>query len=444
MTERAFELPDVGEGLAEGEIVRWLVEPGDAVSEDQPVVAVETDKAVVEVPSPVNGTVGEIHAEPGDVVPVGEVIVTFEGDDADGETGTVEADAGREAGAGAADAPGTDESAAAGSEPATVPDDAARTHGVATTGAPTMSSEPAERDLTLATPRTRGVAHDLGVDLDAVPTDRAHDGVPLVTAEAVRKYAAAREAAGAAAVGDPDTAAVAEGADERIERVPYRGIRRTIGERMERSKYTAPHVTHQDSVEVSQLVETRALLDDRLGEAVDPTFLPFVVKAVVAALAEYPYLNASLDEENEEILLKNHYDVGVATATEDGLIVPVVDEADRKGLGRLAEEIADLVAAARDRSIAPEALRGGTFTVTNVGAIGGDHGTSIINYPEVAILAVGTVEERPVVVDGDVVARPVMPLSLTVDHRVVDGAVAARFTNRLTEYLHDPRRLLVE
>jgi pyruvate dehydrogenase E2 component (dihydrolipoamide acetyltransferase) len=413
------------------------------VSEDQPVVAVETDKAVVEVPSPVNGTVGEIHAEPGDVVLVGEVIVTFEGDDADGETGTVEADTSRETGAEAADLPETDESAAR-SEPATPSDDPARTGTVATTGAATTSSGAAERDLTLATPRTRGVAHELGVDLDAVPTDRTHDSVPLVTAEAVRECAAAREPAGAAAGGDPDTAAVDEGTDERVERVPYRGVRQTIGERMERSKYTAPHVTHQDSVEVSQLVETRALLDDHLGEAVDLTFLPLVVKAVVAALAEYPALNASLDEENEEILLKNHYHVGVATATEDGLIVPVVDEADRKGLGRLAEEIADLVAASRDRSIAPEALRGGTFTVTNVGAIGGDHGTSIINYPEVAILAVGTVEERPVVVDGDIVARPVMPLSLTVDHRVVDGAVAARFTNRLTEYLHDPRRLLVE
>ena len=506
MTERAFELPDVGEGLTEGEVVRWLVGPGDTVSEDQPVVEVETDKAVVEVPSPVNGTVGELHADPGDVVPVGEVIVTFETGDAGGETRVVESGTSPEIGAEAADAPEVDESVAArgepagnenavfappnvrrlarelgidlagvegsgpsgrvtagdvraaaeqageageagedaATEPATAPDDAARTESGATTGAATVSSGPAERGLTLATPRTRGVAHELGVDLNAVPTDRTHDGAALVTAEAVREYAAARETAGADADGDPDTATVAEGTDERVERVPYRGVRRTIGERMERSKYTAPQVTHQDSVEVSELVEIRALLDDHLGEAADLTLLPLVVKAVVAALAEHPYLNASLDEENEEILLKNHYDIGVATATDDGLIVPVVDDADRKGIRRLAEEIADLVAAARDRSIAPEALRGGTFTITNIGAIGGDHGTAIINYPEVAILGVGTVEERPVVVDDDVVARPVMPLSLTVDHRVVDGAVAARFTNRIKEYLHDPRRLLVE
>ncbi|MEF8790697.1 MAG: dihydrolipoamide acetyltransferase family protein [Haloarculaceae archaeon] len=519
MTRRSFELPDVGEGLTEGEIVRWLVEPGETVSEDQPVVEVETDKAVVEVPSPVNGTVAELHAEPGDVVPVGEVIVTFEtdgpGEGPEPEGSAPEPEVGTPAGGttGSADTAGTGtggeaetvgetgnggesavfappnvrrlarelgvdvaavagsgpsgrvterdvraaaESVAAEAEEGTSTDQAAASDpgDAATTETATVVGEPAEarRDgPTLATPRTRGVAHELGVDLDAVPAERTYDGAPLVSADAVREYAAAQEEAQAA-----DAEAVAGVADadgierpaadreDRVERVPYRGVRRTIGERMERSKYTAPHVTHHDSVEVSELVETRALLDDRLGDAADLTLLPLILKAVVAALAEYPYLNASLDEEREEILLKRYYNVGVATATDDGLLVPVVDDADRKGIEALAGEIDELVASARDRSIPPEDLRGGTFTVTNVGAIGGDHGTPIINYPEVAILAVGTVEERPVVVDGEVVARPVMPLSLSVDHRVVDGAVAARFTNLLKEYLNDPRRLLLE
>jgi pyruvate dehydrogenase E2 component (dihydrolipoamide acetyltransferase) len=511
VTRRSFELPDVGEGLTEGEIVRWLVEPGETVSEDQPVVEVETDKAVVEVPSPVNGTVEERHAEPGDVVPVGEVIVTFEtdgpgegpepegsapepevGTPAGGTTGSAdtagtgtggEAETVGEAGNGgesAVFAPpnvrrlarelGVDVAAVAGSGPSgrvTERDVRAAAESVAaeadegrstdqaaasdpgdaaTTETATVVGEPAEarRDgPTLATPRTRGVAHELGVDLDAIPAERTYDGEPLVTADAVREYAAAQEEAQAADAEAVAGAADADGIerpaadrDDRIERVPYRGVRRTIGERMERSKYTAPHVTHHDSVDVSELVETRALLDDRLGDAADLTLLPLILKAVVAALAEYPYLNASLDEEREEILLKRYYNVGVATATDDGLLVPVVDDADRKGIEALAGEIDELVASARDRSIPPEDLRGGTFTVTNVGAIGGD--------PEVAILAVGTVEERPVVVDGEVVARPVMPLSLSVDHRVVDGAVAARFTNLLKEYLNDPRRLLLE
>ncbi|WP_299236078.1 dihydrolipoamide acetyltransferase family protein [Natronomonas sp.] len=553
---REFELPDVGEGLTEAEIVRWLVSVGDRVTEDQPVAEVETDKAVVEVPAPVNGTVREIRAEEGEMVPVGTVIVTF---DVDGETAEETADDGREADAETGDAgtdPGPDPAsdsdadaepgseaddgpptdrrtfaapstrrlarelgvdlgavagsgaggritdgdvrAAAGAEgDATADDGSSETDGRETeTGTETGSEEapkpatrriddgegfadaagseghtaaddggavgpdPADRDRTLAAPATRRLADEAGIDVDSVPTDRREDGEALVTpaeidayAEAQKRAQAADAEAIAAETASPtpseSTAEESEGESEAEseggERIPYRGIRRTIGERMERSKYTAPHVTHHDEADVTALVETRSRLRERAAErGSDLSYMPFVIKAVVAGLREYPILNSRLDEEREEIVLEDEYNVGVATATEAGLMVPVVEHADRKGLLEIADEMAELVAKARDRSIEREEMRGGTFSVTNFGAIGGEYATPIINYPETAILGTGSIAEKPRVLDGDVVARKVMTLSLSIDHRVIDGAEAARFTNAVIEYLENPELLLLE
>jgi pyruvate dehydrogenase E2 component (dihydrolipoamide acetyltransferase) len=214
---------------------------------------------------------------------------------------------------------------------------------------------------------------------------------------------------------------------------------------MERSKFTAPHVTHTDTADVSALVDLRAELRAVAAERdVKLTYTPFVMKACTVALREFPSLNAMLDEEAGEIVHRDDYHIGVATATDVGLMVPVVRDVDRKGLRAIAEETNEVVAAARDRTIAREDLQGSTFTVSNVGVIGGEYATPIINYPEVAILALGAIEERPRVVDGEVVARHTLPLSLSIDHRVIDGATAARFTNRLVELLEEPRRLLIE
>jgi pyruvate dehydrogenase E2 component (dihydrolipoamide acetyltransferase) len=562
---REFKLPDVGEGVAEGELLVWHVEPGDRVAEDQVVAEVETDKAVVDVPSPVNGTVRELRAEPGDVVPVGDVIITFDVDGEESADGAAEAAAGessaepaeetadesengqsggrvfappsarrlaRELGVdiGGVDGSGpggriTEADVRAAAESAGEGDDAVDTDvdadegeeagglkpavtriddgedgadagedgagdeddgltsvvtaiddgsadgaaGTATSEtAETAPSEPADRERTLATPATRRVAQELDVDLDSVPTDETRDGEPFVTEAAVREYAEAQQraqAADAAAVaggesgagGGPTTSAetaiepadtlpVATGEDEGEERrEPYRGVRKTIGEAMERSKFTAPHVTHHDTVDVTELVETRERLKPRAEErGVKLTYLPFVLKAVVAALQEHPVLNTSLDEENEEIVYRNYYDIGVATATDAGLMVPVVESVDEKGLLEIAEAVTDLTARARDRSIDLDELRGSTFSVTNFGATGGEYATPIINYPETAILGMGEIKERPMVVDGEVVARHVLTLSLSVDHRVVDGADAARFVNTLKEYLEDPSLLLLE
>jgi pyruvate dehydrogenase E2 component (dihydrolipoamide acetyltransferase) len=513
---REFKLPDVGEGVAEGELVQWLVEVGDTVSEDQPVAEVETDKAVVEVPSPVNGTIRELHWAEGDVVPVGEVLVTFnvEGeDDTEAEAATDDASAEEsEATADESDSGGrvfaaptarrlareldVDIGAVEGSGPggrvtegdvraaaesgdeqaaeaeAAAADDGdedrdlkpatrrrSDTDGAQDGGGGAAAVESADRERTLAAPATRKLAEEEGIDLNAVPATEEREGEAYVTPAAVREYAEAQQAAQQAdaeavqASGADQDAAAESGAGPGAstgERIPYRGVRRTIGKQMERSKFTAPHVTHHDQVDVTGLVEAREKLKPRAEAAgVSLSYMPFILKAVVAALKEFPILNSRLDEEAEEIVVNDEYNVGVATATEAGLLVPVVDNVDQKSMEAVAAEMNDLVARARDRSIAREEMQGGTFTVTNFGAIGGEYATPIINYPETAILGLGAIKKRPWVVEREdgteaVEPRSVMTLSLSIDHRVIDGAEAAQFTNRVKEYLEDPTLLLFE
>ena len=530
---REFTLPDVGEGLTEAEIVSWLVDPGDTVTEDQPVAEVETDKAVVEVPSPVDGTVEELLAEPGEVVPVGTVIVTFavDGEAAGADAGPAEATGAGDAADAAADtadpgsrptdgrtfaspttrrlarelgveigavdgsgpggritdadvraaAEGSDDEgspdadpAPGGVDPATETDEGAKaaTRRIDDDGSfgrrgdegdPPSAAGPsggADRDRTLAAPATRKRAEEAGVDLDAIPTDRTREGEAFVTPAEVDAYAEAQERAQAADAealsadsagggSSPDADASTATADRPTsgadERIPYRGVRRTIGERMERSKYTAPHATHHDEADVTELVDTRNRLEGRAEERGSSlSYLPFLVKAVVAGLEQYPILNSHLDEDNEEIVLRGEYNVGIATATDAGLMVPVLKRAGERSLLEIADEMNDLVERARDRSIAPEEMRGGTFSITNFGAVGGEYATPIVNYPETAILGVGEIKEKPRVVGGDVVPRKVLTLSLSIDHRVVDGADAARFTNTVIEYLESPELLLLE
>jgi pyruvate dehydrogenase E2 component (dihydrolipoamide acetyltransferase) len=489
---REFKLPDVGEGVAEGELVRWLVSEGDAVTEDQPVAEVETDKAQVEVPAPVNGTVRTLHWDEGDIVPVGDLFVTF---DVEGEAPEPEGEESAEAET-ADDAADTDEAASATSEASgrtfappsvrklarelgvdldgvagtgpsgrvtegdvraaaeggeetaeTATESKSATQRVSdeepasTGGAAAGGQEPAGREKTLAAPATRGVARELGVDIDDVPAVEQRDGEAFVTAEAVQAYAEGGQAAqgGAAAGADRE---FAEGGETTQ---PYRGIRRTIGEAMANSKYTAPHVTHHDTAVIDSLVETRSKLKARAeAEDVKLTYMPFVMKAVVAALKEFPILNSELREEDDEIAIKQDYNIGVAVATDAGLMVPVVKHVDQKSMLEISEDMNDLVAKARDRSISREEMQGGTFTITNFGAIGGEYATPIINYPETAILGLGAIDERPVAEDGDVRAAKTLPLSLSIDHRVIDGAEAAQFTNRVMEYLTDPELLLLE
>ncbi|ELZ73651.1 branched-chain alpha-keto acid dehydrogenase subunit E2 [Haloferax prahovense DSM 18310] len=520
MALKEFKLPDVGEGVAEGELVTWHVAPGDEVTEDQVLAEVETDKALVDVPSPFNGTVEELLAEEGEVVPVGNVIITIRvgGDDEADETADADAEETAESDdAQASDDAGDDDSGSGGrvfappsvrrlarelgvslesvdgsgpsgrvtegdvraaaeddgdedesSGPRTVQSNgksatAKRDEGTSSAST-SASAESADREQTLAAPATRALAKEEGVDINAVPATEMRDGEAFVSPEAVQEYAQAQREAQAAdaeavaaepdagtataeATSEPEPAESAEadtgpGAGERV---PYKGVRKAIGDQMQRSKYTAPHVTHHDEVDVTELVELREQLKPVAEERGSRlTYMPFVMKAVIAALKDFPYLNSQLDEENEEIVLRDEYNIGVAAATDAGLLVPVVHDADRKGMLELADEMNEKVEKARNRKISPGEMRGGTFTITNIGGIGGEYATPIINYPEVAILALGAIKDKPRVVDGEVVPRKVLTLSLSFDHRIVDGAQGARFTNRVKELLEDPKLLVLE
>jgi len=502
---REFKLPDVGEGVSEGEIVSWLVEEGDTVSEDMPVAEVETDKAIVEVPSPVNGTVREIIPEEGEVVEVGSVIITFNVEGEADETATetsasdeptesqtetaaepeVSADAGeteavstgegrvfaapsarrvaRELGVDIATVEGTgpsgrvteqdvrqvaesgadtEEGSGGSGNPSPTSGGPSPTSGGGGSGGPAPTNvESADRDQTLAAPATRRVAEEQGVDLNEVPATEQRDGESFVTSEAVMEYAEAQQAAQQA-----DSAELARGeTGPREERVAYKGIRKTIGQQMENSKYTAPHVTHHDQIDVTELVETRSDLKAVAEErGIHLTYMPFIMKAIVAALKDFPYLNSSLDEENDEIVLKNYYNIGVAVGTDHGLMVPVVDDVDKKSMLQIASDMNEKVQKARERTISREEMQGGTFTISNFGAIGGEYATPVINHPEVAIMGLGELKQRPVVVDGEVEARYTLPISLSIDHRIIDGAVAAEFANQVLEYLNNPNLLLLE
>lgn len=413
-----FKLPDVGEGIHEAEILRWLVAEGEAVSEDQPIVEVQTDKAVVELPAPATGTIKQRRVAEGEVVRVGTVIVVIETDAAPG------------AGRAAAAAPTP---AAATAPAATAPAAAAPARG--------------KGRRALATPATRRLARELGVDLQQVPGS-GEGG--RVTDDDVRRFAAgatpppaAAPPAAALAAGAPAPAAPGQFVTRGAERIPLRGIRKVIAANMVRAKSTAPHVANVDEADMSALIALRDELRAQFSE-VKITYLPLIIKAVVAALKQFPTINASLDDAAQEIIIHKDYHIGMAAATEAGLMVPVVRHADQKSVLAIAQETQDLAQRARNRRLAPQELSGSTFTITNVGSIGSLFTTPVINHPEVAILGVHGIQERPVVRDGQIVIRPMVYLTLSFDHRVNDGDVAARFTRTVIRYLENPNLLLAE
>ncbi len=393
---KEFKFPDVGEGISEGEVVRWAVAEGDEVKADQVLGEIETDKAVVEVPSPYAGTVLKLHFKPKDIVKVGQVLVTI------GEKGEAVPAAAAAAGAAAPAIPGLAAAAAS----------AAPAQGV------------------LATPAVRKLAGELGLDLASVPGTGPGG---RITEEDLR---AAKEAAGK----KPELRIKAKfdfyGA---LERIPLRGIRRATARRLTESIRRAVHVTHFDEADAAGLVALRnKLKPEAEAKGLKLTFLPFIVRAVVEALKLHPMLNAALDDEAEEIIVKKYYNIGIAVDVPDGLIVPVVKGVDMKTVFEIAADIQSLAEAARKRTLDLADLKGGTFSITNVGAIGGDAATPIINYPETAILATMRIAERVRAVDGAAVVRTILPLCLSFDHRVIDGAEAARFSRDLVRLLESP------
>lgn len=395
-----FRLPDIGEGVVEGEIVRWLVEEGQTVREDQPMVEVMTDKATVEIPSPRAGRVARILTPAGTICPVGGVMVVI---DDDGQPGN-----------GRADRPAA---------PVAAP--------VAERTGQAAPSPPAGGKV-LATPATRQLARQLGVQIQTL---RGTGPGGRVTREDVQ--AAARSAAPAVAA--PVEVQVAD------ERVPFRGVRRKIADNMLRAKHNAAHFTYVEECDATELVALRARARQRAEErGVKLSYLPFIIKAVISGLKKHPILNATLDTEREEIILRRQYHIGIATATEAGLVVPVVRDADRLNLLQLAAQIEQLSDKARAGRASREELTGSTFTITSLGTLGGVLATPILNFPEVAILGVHKMKETPVVREGQIVVRTMMNLSLSLDHRIVDGYQGAQFLAHVIAMLEDPTLLFME
>lgn len=399
-----FKLPDLGEGLTEGEIVKWLVKIGEQVKEGEPFVQVETDKALVEIPAPRTGVVLALLAQEGERVQVGKVIAVF------GEPGESFFQPEKQV----------------PPKPLSV--------GVVGTLEEAPDEEPQEAPATgeiSALPGVRKLAKELGVALENL---KGTGPQGRITEEDVRKSAEARSKP--KAVRKYDMYGY-------LERIPLRGMRRTIAEAMLRSVQSTAQVTATEEADATRLLALRnKLREEAARQGVRLTVLAFLVKAVARALQDHPYLNATLDDQAQEILLKKYYNVGIAVDTPDGLMVPVVKGVLDKNLIQIAKEMAELADKARSRTIDLADLQGGTFTVTNYGSVGGIFGTPIIRYPEVGILGVGRIMEKPVVMETGIQARPFLPLSLSFDHRVVDGAEAARFLKSLIRLIEEPELLL--
>ncbi|WP_100330768.1 dihydrolipoamide acetyltransferase family protein [Bacillus xiapuensis] len=442
-----FKLPDIGEGIHEGEIVKWFVKPGDKVQEDDVLCEVQNDKAVVEIPSPVAGTVEDILVEEGKTAVVGDVLVKFDAPgyedlqfkgDHGGEEKTEEqvqstAEAGQEM----------------DKEQAPMEKQKGATGAGEQADAEQVQADPNRR--VIAMPSVRKYARDNDVDIHQVPgsgkngrvmkedIDRFLSGESgeAVSASAETPSAEAKEAKTA------DKPAVEGDFPETREKMS--GIRKAIAKAMVNSKHTAPHVTLMDEVEVSKLWAHRKKFKEVAAEkGVKLTFLPYVVKALTSALREFPALNTSLDDEAGEIIQKHYYNIGIAADTEKGLLVPVLKHADRKSMFAISNEINELAEKARDGKLAPEEMKGASCTITNIGSAGGQWFTPVINHPEVAILGIGRISEKPVVKNGEIVAAPVLALSLSFDHRMIDGATAQYALNHIKRLLNDPELLLME
>jgi len=438
-----FKLPDLGEGIKEGEVVKWHVAEGDLVEEHQVIMEVETDKAIVEVPSPKKGKIIKLDKAEGEGVLVGEVLVTI-------ETGEEEA-----APAPAVEKEKTPEPALeqAPKATATAPEEEEDAASVVGTLPPTSG--------VLASPKARGLAREKGIDLnkitgtgpggiiteaDVIGTSGARAKGPAPTPPPHEKAAPPKPPVPAHHA--PPTPPLADKDKDPwgpVERVPIRGIRKSISRNLMASQRHTASVTGMDDADVTELWNLRNREKEAAAkQGVTLTFLPFFMKALRHAIESHPMLNGSVDEERSEIIIKKYFNVGVAVDTPDGLMVAVLRDVDKKTIMEIAAELQELSQKARERKITLGELKGSTFTITNYGSFGGRYSTPIINYPDIAILGTGRITERPWIKDGVIVPRMILPLSLTFDHRVVDGIEASTFLARVKEYLEDPNLIFIE
>ncbi len=423
-----FKFPDIGEGLEEGKVIEWYVEKGQSIASGDPLVKMETDKVVTDIPSPKSGIISQRFGGIGEAIKVGNALVEIDIPGVDGEAAQAEAqqeikapsaEVVEEKGFGVV---GTIEVAGDG---AYLP-----SSGEGLEAAIEVKDEKPRK--VLATPVARAMAKERGIDINSVvgtgPANR-------VTIKDIENYKP-----GAADVKPLKSEA---GSEMRIESIPLSMIRKTIAKNMLRSKQNAAHMSVMDEVEVTAMVNARAMLNARLEkDGIRLSYLPFIIKAISIALKHYPILNAELDMEGDKIIYKHYVNMGIAVDTDDGLVVPVIKDADKKSLVQLAKELNELSAKAQERKLTMPDLKDGTFTITSYGSIGGYFAVPVINYPQVAIFGIGKLAEKPVVKDGAVAIGKILPISMSVDHRIVDGGVVARFLNEVLEYLKEPLLML--
>ncbi len=489
MAEHIFNFPDVGEGIHEGQLVEWLVKEGDFVKEDQVICRVETDKAVVEIPAPVSGKVAKLHASPGEVIYVGNPLVTFEVEGGETKAASAPPAASNEE-AITRKLPSHPDNLQSGFSTATRPlepslqadtilsepaaaytggggpgGNGGQPHGSHATSVTVSNRRP--QDVP-ALPHTRALARKLGVDITRVvgtgPAGRVTDADVEAAYRAMKEGRPISAAAPASAATAPVHSQVGEltpshrelehpsvqsvqapaapsapTSEEREKRVPLSFLRKRIAEQMRTSVTKLAHVTHFDEADLTDLYKIYKRTKELLAaQEIKLSLMPYFIKAVVAALKEYPIFNSTFDQERGEIVYKYYYNIGIAVDTPEGLVVPVIKDADRKSISQLAVEVADLAKRARERTLKLDEIRGGTFTITNIGPIGGLFATPIINYPESAILATHALREVPAVVDGEIQVRKKMYIAVSFDHQIIDGADAARFAKKVVTLLSSP------
>ena len=436
-----FKFADIGEGIHEGKILKWFFEEGEDIKEGDDLFLVETDKVNAEIPSPVSGKLDKKFAEVGDIIQVGQVVARID-DGSDKDLKSVESnkDSKRE--------PMTE----GNNEAAGVVGEIEVSSEVIESSTEINQDFKSEKRKVLATPVARKLAKDLGIDINTIkgtgPAGRvmkddiykakesgqikeAVNKEDKLTLESVVKHSREIEIPKIKTAGE-------------VERVSVSMLRRTIAKNMILSKSLIPHAATMDDFDVSELVRFRKQQKSlALEKGINLTYMPFIIKAVTIALQEFPKFNSSYDQENQELILKKYYNIGIAVDTEDGLMVPVIKNTDNKAILKIAKELENIKQKARNKTISIDELQNGTFSITNYGAVGAKYGIPVIKYPETAILGIGTIEKRPVVVDNEIVIRDILPISLCIDHRVIDGADAGRFLSRLRELLTNPMLLVL-
>lgn len=430
MATQNVELPEIGEGVNEGELVSWLVKPGDTIAVDQAIAELMTDKATVEVPSPIAGTVKELKFSEGDTIEVGKTMITVEA----GGAPAAKEEPKKEA---KAEAPQVKQE----SKPTPAPSQPA---GAYANGGGMMTITPPPADVhVLATPSTRRLARESNVDINNL------QGTGLAGRVTRDDVISALGGGGATAPAQTKSTPVwtppqnfATGGEERV---PLKGIRKKIAENMQMAKRVIPHFTLMDEANVTQLINLRTELKpvaEQMGVKI--TYLPFVMKALIATVREFPKFNAMIDDAAQEIVYKKYFNLGFAADTPNGLLVPVIKNADQKTIYQLSHEILDLAKRARDGKLALDEMKEACFTVTNIGSVGGTYATPIINHPEVAIFGMYKIQERPVIKDGELDVASFMNFTVTCDHRLIDGAEAARFLSAFIARIESPGRLMMD